>query len=279
MTASSPPPFLDGLRALHANYQGFLLDLWGVTHNGERLFDGVLPCLEQLHAHNKAVIFLSNAPRRAPSIRQQLTAFGIPRALYQDVVSSGEVAWSFLKQKSQNLGPYATWGNTFYHIGPARDTNVYEDLPLTKTDTIDAADFILNSGPSRNESTVADYHELLQRAHASNTPMICLNPDLEVLRGTQRVICAGALAQYYQSIGGTVTFHGKPYPDVYDHTCRLLDMPANSLLAIGDSLRTDIAGAHSYGIDSILVLSGIHTQDSLPPLNPRPNALMHQLAW
>ena len=277
---TQPPPFLNGLRHIAENYQGFLLDLWGVTHNGVRLFDGVLDCLQRLHAANKTIMFLSNAPRRAASIREQLTDFGVPRNLYQDVVSSGEVAWSFLKQKSDNnLGPYATWGNTFYHIGPPRDTNVYEDLPLRKTHTIDDADFILNSGPSDNDSTVADYHALLQRAQTNDCPMICLNPDLEVLRGTQRVICAGALAQYYQSIGGYVTFHGKPYSDVYDHSCRLLNLPAKALLAIGDSLHTDIAGAHGYGIGSILVLSGIITQETLPSLDPRPDALMHQLVW
>ena len=219
--------------------------------------------------------------RGVPHPFESNSQISVYRATFTKTLSP-QARWlglSLSKKSDNNLGPYATWGNTFYHIGPPRDTNVYEDLPLRKTHTIDDADFILNSGPSDNDSTVADYHALLQRAQTNDCPMICLNPDLEVLRGTQRVICAGALAQYYQSIGGYVTFHGKPYSDVYDHSCRLLNLPAKELLAIGDSMHTDIAGAHGYGIDSILVLSGIITQETLPSLDPRPDALMHQLVW
>ena len=109
------------------------------------------------------------------------------------------------------------------------------------------------------EETVGDYEHHLVAGALSRLKMICANPDLEVIRGGRRIICAGALAQRYEELGGDVLYYGKPYPPIYDSCLHLIGDPDPArVLAIGDSLRTDIAGAAGMGMDSILVLGGIH---------------------
>ena len=272
-------PLITGLRHIAHDYRGILIDLWGVVHNGVHLFPHVLTCLQHLREHDIRVIFLSNAPRRASGIRDQLKQFGIATELYVDVISSGEDAWHALHQKSRQKGPYKTWGNRFYHIGPLRDTNVYEDLSIEKVNNVEHADFILNSGPWRDTAHIQDYQELLQRGFQCGCPMICLNPDLEVIRGTRRVICAGSLAHYYENLGGQVTYHGKPYESVYRRCCERLQLQTHHILCLGDSLRTDIAGAHRFGIDSILVLTGLLDETALETASIRPMAFMRELIW
>jgi HAD superfamily hydrolase (TIGR01459 family) len=126
-------------------------------------------------------------------------------------------------------------------------------------DSLIDADFILNTGPWEDGETIADYESKLVAGVEHGLKMICANPDLEVIRGGRRIICAGALAQRFEELGGNVLYYGKPYPPIYDSCLHLIGNPEpRRVLAIGDSLRTDIAGAAGMGMDSILVLGGIH---------------------
>jgi HAD superfamily hydrolase (TIGR01459 family) len=249
---------LAGLREIAADYDGFILDLWGVLHDGAKPFPGVLDALARLKAAGKRLAVLSNAPRRAALVASRMTEIGIPPALYDDIHSSGEDAWQQLKRRDDPF--YAALGRRCYHLGPARDENMLDGIDLERVTDVAAAEFILNTGPSLGwEETVADYEMLLQAARARDVPMVCANPDLVVIHEGRPAICAGALAQRYEALGGRVRWHGKPYPSVYQ-TCfaRLGIADRRRILAVGDSLRTDIAGAAAAGIDSVLVTGGIH---------------------
>ncbi len=251
---------IPGIAAVAQGYDGFILDLWGVIHDGVAPLPGAIDCLRTLIAGGKRVALLSNAPRRADDVVRRITQIGVPAGTYHCVMSSGEEAWQHLHRRDDPF--YATLGRRCLHIGSDRDLEIRIGLGLEFVDTAEAAEFILNTGPAGWEDTVEDYAPLLRRALATGLPMICANPDFVVMHGARLALCAGALAQWYEREGGHVRWHGKPYRSVYDSCLKLLDIRDRSrILAVGDSLRTDIAGADTAGLDSLFIVGGIHAQE------------------
>jgi HAD superfamily hydrolase (TIGR01459 family) len=177
---------------------------------------------------------------------------------YTGIVTSGEVTHRLLRDR--DIPEFAALGRRLYHLGPERDRNVFTGLDLETVARPEQADFLLNTGPDdlRSPTSVAPYEAELQACLAAGLPMICANPDLEVIRGGARLICAGTLALHYEASGGRVLWIGKPDPAVYRPVLDLLGVPPDRVLAVGDSLRTDIAGARAAGVDACWVLGGIH---------------------
>jgi HAD superfamily hydrolase (TIGR01459 family) len=268
------------IRNLAENYDGFIVDLWGVVHDGIKTYPGVIDCLTHLRDAGKKVVFLSNAPRRAAAIGRALAAMGIPPALYTGIMSSGEAVHTALRDRTDP--DFAPLGTTLYHLGPTRDRDIFDTLPLTESPTPAGAAFLLNTGPDdylgSNDPTI--YEPVLKECLAANLPMICANPDLEVIRDGQRIICAGLLAQWYAAAAGQVINRGKPDPAIYTPTLALLGTPRNRTLAIGDSLRTDITGAKAANIDSCWILSGIDTSPAdAKAANLHPVATLQAFNW
>src|SRR5579871_433220 len=255
---------IDGMREVAAAYDGVILDLWGVVHDGVAPFPGVLDCMARLRAAGKLVVLLSNAPRRADDVARRIAAIGVPADAYDDVMSSGEEAWQCLRRRAEPF--YAGLGRNCLHICSDRDLEIREGLGLRYVERPAEADFILNTAPARWEDTLADYDVVLRDCRARDLPMVCANPDLVVMHRGKPALCAGALAAHYQELGGTVRWHGKPDPSVYESCLRLIGIAdRRRLVAVGDSLRTDIAGAAAAGIDSILVTGGIHAEEFADP--------------
>lgn len=253
-------PLHDGMRSLAPRYDGFILDLWGVVHDGTAPYPGVLDCMRRLITAGKRIVLLSNAPRRAEDVVRRIAAIGVPRELYHTVMSSGEEAWQHLFRREDPF--YRDLGRRCLHIGSERDLEMREGLDLAFAENPAEADFILNTGPAGWEDTIEGYRPVLAAARARDLPMVCANPDLVVVHRGRPALCAGALAEAYEATGGRVRWHGKPYGSVYDSCLDLLAAPdRRRVLAIGDSLRTDIAGAHGAGIDSLLIAGGIHAAD------------------
>jgi HAD superfamily hydrolase (TIGR01459 family) len=254
---------IDGMRALAPAYDGFILDLWGVVHDGTAPFPGVLDCMEKLIGAGKRLVLLSNAPRRADDVKRRIAVIGVPERLYHGVMSSGEEAWQHLYRRDDPF--YAELGRRCLHIGSDRDLEIREGLDLSLVDTPADADFILNTGPAGWEDSIEDYAPILHPARERGVPMVCANPDLVVIHGGRPALCAGALAEEYEAIGGRVRWHGKPHASVYDSCLELLGIAdRRRLLAIGDNLRTDIAGAANAGIDSLLIAGGVHAAEFCP---------------
>jgi HAD superfamily hydrolase (TIGR01459 family) len=253
---------IDGMRALAPEYDGFILDLWGVVHDGTALFPGVLDCMGRLIGAGKRLVLLSNAPRRSDDVMRRIAKIGVPERLYDAVMSSGEEAWQHLKHRDEPF--YAALGHRCLHIGSERDLEIRDGLDLTLVDTPAEADFILNTGPAQWDDTIETYAPVLQDAAARGIPMVCANPDLVVVHNGKPALCAGALGEEYQRLGGPVRWHGKPYPSVYENCLGLLGInDRRRILAIGDSLRTDIWGAKTAGIDSLFIAGGIHAAEFL----------------
>jgi HAD superfamily hydrolase (TIGR01459 family) len=251
---------LEGLSAVVDRYDGFILDLWGVLHDGVRPYPGVVDTLRQLKRYGKRAVILSNGPRRAAALIRRTAEIGITADLYDDLHSSGEEAWRLMRERSDPA--YAALGRRVCVIGPERDRDLLDDLDLEVAVSPINASFLLATGLAHAAETVADYEQALAAGAAHGRPMVCANPDLEVVRAGVREFCAGALAARYEALGGVVRYVGKPHPAVY-HTClaRLGTVARSRILAVGDSLRTDVAGAAGVGVDSLLVLGGIHAEE------------------
>ena len=280
---------LPGLAPLAPAYDGFILDLWGVVHDGVQPYPGVHDCLERLRAAGKRVVMLSNAPRRAGPVRRQLLRMGIEETLYDGVMTSGEATHLLLRDRPDDWS--AALGRRVFHLGPDRDRNVLAGLDLELTETPEDATCVLNTGPDDhlNPTDPTVFDPALQTCAGRRLPMICANPDLEVIRGGVRVLCAGTFAQRYASLGGDVRSIGKPDPLIYGPVLDILALPKSRVIAVGDALRTDIAGAAAIGVDSCWVLGGIHgghlaeNQDQLDAelraANLAPVAAVPQFVW
>lgn len=249
---------LDGFREIAEQYDGFILDLWGVIHDGVQPIPGAPACLAALRAAGKRVVLLSNAPRRADSIERQLAHMGMGPELHDGVMTSGEATHLMLRDRPDAW--YAGLGRRVFHLGPERDRGVLAGLDLDVLDGPEGAGFMLNTGPDDHapQADPAHFDPVLERSAALSLPMICANPDLEVIRGGVRVVCAGTLAVRYEAMGGNVRSLGKPDPAIYRPVLDMLAVPLPRVLAVGDALRTDIAGAAAVGVDACWVLGGLH---------------------
>ncbi|CAO3372842.1 TIGR01459 family HAD-type hydrolase [Azospirillum argentinense] len=251
---------LSGIAPVIDRYDGVILDLWGVLHDGEQPYPGVPECLDRLRAAGKVICLLSNAPRRTGGAIAKLEGMGIGRERYHHVMTSGEAAYEALRDRGDPW--HAALGRRLYHIGPDRDMDVYEGLDYTPVASPDEADFVVNTGIVDFGESLAVYEPALEACRRRNLPMVCANPDLIVMVGEQMVICAGTLAERYEAMGGDVFWHGKPHAPVYDRCLSLMGIEDKGrILAVGDSLRTDVAGANAAGIDVALVTFGIHREE------------------
>jgi HAD superfamily hydrolase (TIGR01459 family) len=249
---------LDGIAPLAGHYDGFILDLWGVVHDGVKLYPKARHTIQRLRERGKRIVMLSNAPRRAAMAAAGLTRLGIEPDLYDGVMTSGESVWHALLTREDPW--FASLGRRVFFLGPGRDLPLLEGLDLELALTPAEADFVLNVGADEaiNDRALAPHIPALQACLAAGLPMVCANPDIIIVRDGEQILCAGALAQHYAEMGGTFRQRGKPDKAVYGPTLAMLDVPPERVLVVGDALRTDIAGAAAVGLDSCWVLDGIH---------------------
>lgn len=243
---------ITSIAELSDHYDAYLIDLWGVMHDGSTLYAGADAALAHLRAKGKSVIFLSNAPRKAERAIKVLSRLGVDPQHYDHMVTSGQMAHDTLKT-------HETYGSHYYYLGPTKDEDVLGGLDYEQVKKPDDADFILNAGFEYDYQPEAEIEPLLVRLAALELPLLCINPDLEVVKqdGT-RLLCAGRVAGRYEQLGGLVDYIGKPHQAIYHHCLNLLsNMAPSQVLAIGDNLLTDIKGANAMGIDSLLIKGGI----------------------
>ena len=250
---------IDSLTQIIDRYQFFIVDIWGVLHDGSRLYPAVIQTLKYLQQQQKIVCLLSNAPRKKQIVVNVLQQMGIDSNLYQTILTSGEAVYLDLQHNQQNN--FSHFGKNYFYLGPPKDQDLLQGLSYVNTN-LQQASFVLNTGFDDNE-TLLQKIPLLQQAKSLDLPMICANPDLLVVKQDgSKFNCAGIMAKYYQDLGGKVVYYGKPYNKIYEILYNEIKKPAkSSIVAIGDGFETDIAGANNFGIDSILITGGILTHE------------------
>ncbi len=253
-------PVVHSIAPLAAGTDAWLVDIWGVIHNGVAPFVSATEACRAFRQRGGTVLLLSNAPRPWTSVAGALEKIGVDREAWDAIVTSGDAA----------RGLIAEWaGRPVHHIGPERDLPLLEGLDLALVAPEAATGIVCTGLFDDTTETPGDYRDLLARLHARGLPMICANPDLRVERGGQIIYCAGAIAEAYGEIGGDVVYAGKPHLPIYDAAlARIAELrgdavPRERILAIGDGIKTDILGAVRAGIRSVYVASGIHLQGGL----------------
>ena len=270
------PPVLDGFGAIARKYKLLLSDVWGVVHNGVAAYPAACEALKTARKNGATVILISNAPRPGVVVAKQIAKWGVPADCYDTIVASGDVARTELEARPEAK---------LFHLGPARDMPNYDGLP-NKMVGEDECDVVVVTGPFNDEIEVAeDYREMFSRLIPRGVLMLCANPDLVVERGDKLIVCAGALAQLYEQMGGKAIYAGKPYAPIYDRVVaeaqklRGGKIEKEEMLAIGDGARTDLKGAALQGIDCLFITGGIHAEDFSEEKNRAGEIFAEQAAW
>jgi HAD superfamily hydrolase (TIGR01459 family) len=254
------PRAILGLSEIAGDYDVLLCDVWGVIHNGHVAFPEACAALERFGRERGPVVLISNAPRPYTDVAPQLDALGVPRSAWRAFVTSGDATRPLLAERA----PGPVWA-----LGPERAGPLYEGLGLDFAGPQNAA-FICCTGPEDDEvETPEDYRQRLAIAAERGIAMICANPDRVVQRGDRLIYCGGALADLYESLGGTVLMAGKPYAPIYDlclaEAEALVGGPVDRrrVLCVGDGVKTDVKGAADQGLDCLFVAGGIHGAETL----------------
>lgn len=288
--AGSVPPLLARFRDIAGDYDGVLCDIWGVVHNGLHATPEACDALVRFRKAGGRVVLITNAPRPGRSVVPMLDGMGVPHEAYDGILSSGDLTRGMLMEHAERQ---------VYHLGPDRDRAIFDGLDVALVGP-DEADILVNSGLFDDETeTPEDYAGLLANFAARDIEMICANPDIVVERGDRLLYCAGALGEAYRGLGGRVLWAGKPHAPIYETSIAMLREAAGGplehrrILAVGDSLRTDLAGAAAMGLDALFIASGIHAGEyggadgpdmeklgeTLRTAGLRPRAVMRRLSW
>jgi HAD superfamily hydrolase (TIGR01459 family) len=286
-----PTPVLLGrFSELAPGYDAVLCDVWGVVHNGVAALAPAGEALTRFRETGGTALLVSNAPRPGAAVIRMLDRLGVPRSAYDDIITSGDLTREFIASHPSRA---------VFHLGPERDRSIFDGLEL-RFGPVENADYVICTGLFDDErETPETYRGLLERMHARGLLFVCANPDLVVERGEKLIYCAGAVAELYGQLGGEVMYAGKPHRPIYDAAlariaaARGMPIPTARVLAIGDSVRTDLAGAAALGIDGVFIIRGIHAEELGHRDDPdlerlgnffaeagvTPRAVMRELAW
>jgi HAD superfamily hydrolase (TIGR01459 family) len=254
-----------GLEEIYKNYDIFILDQWGVMHNGYKGFLNAIECVNILHKNNKSQIIISNSSKRNFVTRDRLSSLGFNPDFFTEIMTSGEMIWQSLFNNNydqiKNLGK-----NCFYIYDETKENGNTYIKGLEKfnfINNIEKADFILGCTPFLKKRVI-DYLPLLEIAKKKNLPFICANPDFDTIENDSKklLFCMGTIAELYKNIGGETFYLGKPSYEIYSESIKKIpNFNKSKILAIGDSIYHDIKGAVNFGIDSLLITTtGIHKE-------------------
>lgn len=287
LTQTCEIPVIDSIAPLAAGSDAWLVDIWGVIHNGVAPFLAATDACRVFREQGGTVLLLSNAPRPWTSVVEALDRLGVERASWDTIVTSGDAARGLL----------ADWsGRRIFHLGPERDLPLLDGLGLERVAPGEAQGVVCTGLFDDTTETPDDYADMLGELRRRSLPMICANPDLKVERGGKIIYCAGAVAQAYEDIGGQVVYAGKPHLPIYEAASARITalrggpVARTRMLAIGDGVKTDILGAATAGVRSVYVASAIHLGEGqaldaaalatlFPARDGRPVAAMTGLKW
>lgn len=244
---------IDSLRDLTSAYDVVLCDVWGVLHNGVVANADASAALEAARGRGQAVVLITNSPRISPQVVEQLRTIGVSDGAYDRIVTSGDVTRTLIAE-----GP-----KSVFLLGPDRDVALIEGLGVDRVSADEAQSVVCTGFFDDETETPEDYTDMLKAFAARNVPMICANPDLIVERGHRMIPCAGAMAAYYNQMGGQTRVAGKPHRPIYEASLAAArevrgDFDLSRVVAIGDGMPTDVRGALGYGLDLLYISQGIH---------------------
>ena len=267
---------IQSLSEISDRYDALFVDLWGCVHNGVRALPAAVTALQAYRDSGGVVVLVTNSPRPRLGVEKQLDHFGVPRDCWDSIATSGDSARAAMFR--------GMVGEKVYFIGEDRDARFFEPLQVIEDPVdvrivpLDQAEGIVCTGPFDPTADPAVYRPDFLYAKQKGLKLLCANPDIVVDRGDHREWCAGALARLYTEMGGESLYFGKPHPPIYDLARRRLaatghDVENGAILAIGDGIHTDIAGALGEDIDSLFISGGLAATETKTSHQPDEKAL------
>lgn len=264
------------LSEISAQYDALFVDLWGCVHNGVNALPEAVSALQNYRAQGGKVVLVTNSPRPRAGVEKQLITFGVPDDSWDTIATSGDSARSAMYR--------GIVGEKVWHIGYPGEEKFFEPIGVVEDPVdirmvpLEEAEGIVCTGPRDPLADPSVMRPEFLMAKQRGLKLLCANPDIVVDRGEQREWCAGALAQLYTEMGGESLYFGKPHPPIYDLARRRLsalgtDIPDSRILAIGDGVLTDIAGAMGEDIDSLFISGGLAAAETRTETQPNPDAL------
>ncbi|MGE7371326.1 TIGR01459 family HAD-type hydrolase [Neorhizobium sp. NPDC001467] len=237
-------------------YDVILSDVWGVVHNGVEAFTQSCDALAEARRAGKTVVLITNSPRRSADVVAQMRGLNVAEETYDRIVTSGDVTRKLIAEGPKKV----------FLLGPERDMALLEGLDVTVTSAQEADSIVCTGFFDDETETPEDYTDMLKAWVARDLPFICANPDLIVERGERMIPCAGAVAAYYEQLGGRSRVAGKPHHPIYDAAIAEAEQARgpferSKILAIGDGMPTDVRGALSQGLDLLYISGGIHAAE------------------
>ena len=254
--------YIKGIRNIIDNYEVFILDQWGVMHDGNAGYSHAIQCINCIKSRNKKLIIISNSSKRKKDSISRLPSLGFSTNFFEEVQTSGEMVWQAIALSLQKYGKNL---KKCFYMFDENDENASIYIKglnhIQFVNNISEADFILACTPYVNFQPI-DYIPLLEKACEKNVLMFCANPDFETVeKKSKNIYCMGTIAQLYENMGGKIVILGKPNKHIYEEATKTLsNFPKNKMIAVGDSIFHDIKGANNFGIDSVLIASGIHSK-------------------
>lgn len=264
-------PVIDNAADLLSTYDVVFCDVWGVVHNGVRPYAAAVDALKRFRAKGGAVVLVTNSPVAGEKTADFLVrVIGVPRDAWDTIITSGDLTRGYLTKHALKH---------IHHIGSARDLSVFGGLGVERV-AIEQAQAVVCTGVADDTTETGEtYRPLLEVARGRDLPFVCGNPDLVVEVDGVLYPCAGAVATIYEDMGGEVYWAGKPHEPTYVGAQRLAEQHLDrsidraKIIGIGDAVRTDMAGAASFGIDGLFIAHGIHREELMPNGNLDPRVL------
>ena len=254
--------YIQGIKNIIDKYEVFILDQWGVMHDGKAGYPHAIECINYIKSRNKKLIIISNSSKRKKDSIVRLPSLGFAPNDFEEIQTSGEMIWQAISLSLEKYGKNLKKCFYMFDESDENATKYIEGLNSIKfVKDISDADFILACTPYNNFKPL-DYIPLLEKAYEKNVLMFCANPDFETVeKNAKNIYCMGTIAQLYEDMGGKIVILGKPNKKIYSKATKTLSsFPKNKMIAVGDSIFHDIKGANNFGIDSVLITSGIHSK-------------------
>ncbi|MEO1557890.1 MAG: TIGR01459 family HAD-type hydrolase [Pseudomonadota bacterium] len=267
---------ISALAEVSDRYDALFVDLWGCVHNGVHALPEAVAALQAYRKRGGKVVLVTNSPRPRAGVTKQLVGFGVPEDAWDTIATSGDSARAAMFR--------GVVGQKVHLIGYPGDERFFEPIGVVKNPIdiqivpLEEAEGIVCTGPRDPMADPDVMRPEFLMAKQLGLKLLCANPDIVVDRGEVREWCAGALAQLYTDMGGESLYFGKPHPPIYDLARRRLyelgvDVPDAGILAIGDGVLTDIAGAMGEDIDSLFISGGLAAAETKTDVQPEHDAL------
>lgn len=250
---------IETIEDISKNYKAIFCDIWGVLHNGVKVYNEAITTLTKLKQNGIQIILITNSPRLHKDVARELNKLNITPDMYDFIITSGDSTRDLIKQTPRKM----------FYIGPDKSLDIIDGLDVELVEDVEAHAILCTGLFDYFETNLSSYEDILLKAKSRNLPFICANPDIQVMYGEQIIYCAGALAKIYSTMGGNSLIAGKPHSAIYDLAFAKLvgNIDKNEILAIGDGLLTDIKGALNYGLDTIYILNGVNKEQLMVSQN------------